>query len=372
MARPREQRWSTLLGLAGLGWLGYKALQWSRQEDLRGQVVLITGGSRGLGLALARQFARAGCRLVLCARDAQELEHARHDLVQRGAEVLTVPCDVANRDQVQHLVEQATQRFGRIDILVNNAGIIQVGPMPTAVEDYETALNVMFWGVLYPTLAVLPQMRARHSGRIVNITSIGGMVSVPHLLPYSCAKFAAVGLSEGLRAELGREGIRVTTIVPGLMRTGSHLRAVFEGQPEREYPWFALGATLPVVSISAERAARQIVQATQRGEAERILSLPANVLGRVHGVLPGTTANLLSAVNRILPQSDSASGSSALGIEAQQRVHSRLLDVLTGLGRAAAHRLHQYTSAAAARARTHEARASAHEQRLAPSTEPQH
>jgi short-subunit dehydrogenase len=215
--------------------------------------------------------------------------------------------------------------------------------MPTAtVEDFETALDVMFWGVLYPTLAVLPQMRARHSGRIVNITSIGGMVSVPHLLPYNCAKFAALGLSEGLRAELGQEGIRVTTIVPGLMRTGSHLHARFQGQQEREFTWFALGASLPLISMSAERAARQIVHATRRGEAERILSLPANLLGRLHGLCPGTTTNLLSVVHRLLPRPDDACITSAPGMEVQQRLHSRLLNTLTGLGLAAARRLHQY------------------------------
>jgi len=121
---------------------------------------------------------------------------------------------VTNQEQVCSVVDQVTQHFGRVDIVVNNAGIIQVGPMSTTtVEDFATALDVMFWGALYPTLAVLPQMRARRSGHIVNITSIGGMVSVPHLLPYTCAKFAAVGLSKGLRAELGQEGIHVTTVV---------------------------------------------------------------------------------------------------------------------------------------------------------------
>src|SRR5688572_9525158 len=107
MALLWKQGRPTLLAVAGLGWLGYKAVQWWRQEDIRGQVVLITGGSRGLGLALAREFAQAGCRLVLCARDVQELERARHDLAQRGAAVLTVPCDVAERDQVQHLIDLA-------------------------------------------------------------------------------------------------------------------------------------------------------------------------------------------------------------------------------------------------------------------------
>jgi len=346
MALLWKQGRPTLLAMAGLGWLGYKAVQWWRQEDIRGQVVLITGGSRGLGLALAREFAQAGCRLVLCARDDHELERARHDLAQRGAAVLTVPCDVADRDQVQHLVDLATQYFGRVDILVNNAGIIQVGPMHTAtVEDFEAALDVMFWGVLYPTMAVLPQMRARHCGRIVTITSIGGMVSVPHLLPYTCAKFAAVGLSEGLRAELGREGIYVTTIVPGLMRTGSHLRASFEGQQEREFTWFALGATLPVISMSAERAARQIVQATRRGAAEHILTLPAQLLGRWHGLFPGITTNLLRALNSFLPDMDGANAPGTSGMEVQQRMHSRLVDFLTSLGRAAAHRFHQYPPA---------------------------
>jgi NAD(P)-dependent dehydrogenase (short-subunit alcohol dehydrogenase family) len=343
MAWLWQRQRPALLAAVGLGLVGYKALQWWRQADLHGQVVLITGSSRGLGLALARAFAREGCRLVLCARDAQELEQARADLAGRGAAVLAVPCDVAQREQVQHLVDQAMRHFGRVDILVNNAGIIQVGPLQTVtIEDFETALGVMFWGVLYPTLAVLPQMRQRRSGRIVNITSIGGMVSVPHLLPYNCAKFAAVGLSEGLRAELHQEGIRVTTIVPGLMRTGSHLRANFRGQQEREFSWFAISASLPLVSIQAERAARQIVQATKRGEAERILTLPANLVERFHGLFPGTTTNILGAVNRLLPAADgSGSMRDTPGLEIQRRLRSPVLNVLTRLGRAAAQRLRQ-------------------------------
>jgi NADP-dependent 3-hydroxy acid dehydrogenase YdfG len=106
---------------------------------------------------------------------------------------------VADQERVRSLVAQATQRFGRVDIVVNNAGIIQVGPMSTTtVEDLANALDVMFWATLYPTLAVLPQMRAQRSWHVVNNTSIGGMVSVPHLLPYTCAQFAAGG-------ELGQE-----------------------------------------------------------------------------------------------------------------------------------------------------------------------
>src|SRR3954468_1034389 len=208
--------------VAGTGaWLLWKR-GLGKREDVRGKVVLITGGSRGLGLQMAREFATAGARIAICARDTQELDWAREELSRRGAEVLAVQCDVSVHDDVQRMVREVRERFGRIDILVNNAGIISVGPMESqTLTDYQECMDTMFWGVVYPTLAVLPEMIARRSGKIANITSIGGKVSVPHLLPYSCAKFAAVGFSEGLYAEVKKDGVQVTTVVPGLMRMGS-------------------------------------------------------------------------------------------------------------------------------------------------------
>jgi short-subunit dehydrogenase len=327
----------------GLGLVGRELFRWLREADLRGQVALITGGSRGLGLLLARELAKQGCRLVICARDEAGLARAREDLEGRGAEVLTVRCDVTDREQVERLAAAATGRFGRVDLLVNNAGIIQVGPIQAmTLEDFEEAVGVMFWGVVYPTLAVLPQMLERKRGRIVNITSIGGKVSVPHLVPYTCAKFAAVAFSEGLRAELARDGITVTTIVPGLMRTGSHLNAFAKGNKGAEYVLFALAANLPFVSMDAERAARQIVRATRRGEAERILTIPANLMARFHNLFPGVTADLLGLVNRLfLPGADGTDTSRARGREVQARIGSPLLEALTSWGRSAARRFNQ-------------------------------
>ena len=298
------------LALVGtLGFLGWQALQRHREADLSGQVVLITGGSRGLGLLLASEFADAGCRLVICARDPQELNAARAELAARGAPVLAEQCDVAEREQVERLIERATEHFGRVDVLVNNAGIIQVGPLEAMTpEDFEQALAVNFLGSVYTTLAVLPQMRARGEGRIVNITSVGGKVAVPHLLPYDCAKFALVGFSEGLRAELAKDGIAVTTIVPGLMRTGSPPNALFKGNQEKEWSWFSVGDATPLSAMSAERAARRIVEATRRGEAEVTLSWQAKLLRLAHDLLPGTTADLLGVVNRLLPEGDGSTG----------------------------------------------------------------
>src|SRR5690242_17964739 len=209
-------------GLAlALGLAAREALARSREADLHGAVALVTGGSRGLGFALSRELARQGCRLAICARDQAELAAARSELEGAGAEVLAFPCDVSERHQVATMLEAVIQRYGRIDILINNAGIIVVAPIETLTHaDFERVLAVNFWGMLNPTLAVLPWMRERRAGHIVNIASIGGKIAVPHLLPYTCAKFADVGLSEGLRAELADDGITVTTVVPGLMRTG--------------------------------------------------------------------------------------------------------------------------------------------------------
>jgi len=123
--------------------------QRSRERVISGDVVLITGGSRGLGLALARRFQREGCRVAICARDEAELARAREDLAKRNAHVYTVRCDLTRKEEVEQMIEDVNRHFGRIDILVNNAGQIQVGPIEAMrVEDFEDAMNVMFWWVV--------------------------------------------------------------------------------------------------------------------------------------------------------------------------------------------------------------------------------
>ena len=333
---------SVLAAAAGLGLgLGFRRFSQRKSIDMQGQVVLVTGSSRGLGFVMAQEFAKEGAHVVLCARSEQGLERARQELTQAGAEVLAVPCDVSDRHQVQNLVDKANNRFGRIDVLVNNAGIITVGPLQTqTLSDFEESMSIMFWGVVHPTLAVLPQMLERKSGRVVNITSIGGKVSVPHLLPYSCAKFAAMGFSEGLRAELAKEGIRVVTVVPGLMRTGSPVNAFFKGKHRAEHTWFTLSDSLPLVtSMSARRAARQVVNATCRGDAERILTPQAQLASRFHGLFPGITTGILGLVNRLLPHADGVGQERVIGQESET---SASRSFLTALTQSAARDYHQY------------------------------
>jgi short-subunit dehydrogenase len=287
---------------AGTFLVARAAIERLTEYNLNNKTVLITGGSRGLGLVMARELAREGARIVICARDNDELERAHSDLISRGAQVLAITCDITDQHQVNTMIDDVETHFGEIDVLINNAGVIEVGPMEVMkLEDYQEAMQTHFWAPLYTTLAVLPSMRRRRAGRIVNISSIGGKLSVPHLLPYSASKFALVGLSEGLRAELAKDNIIVTTVCPGLMRTGSPRNAIFKGDHRAEYAWFSISDALPVTSMQAERAARQIITACKRGKAEVILSFQAKLAVFFHGLFPGLTADILGLINRLLP-----------------------------------------------------------------------
>jgi NAD(P)-dependent dehydrogenase (short-subunit alcohol dehydrogenase family) len=325
----------------GLGVAGGAREYFARKHeaDLHGEVALVTGGSRGLGLAMARELTKEGCKLAICARDAEELGRARLDLEAHGAEVMTIVCDVGVQSEVDKMVADVLARFGRIDLLATVAGIVEIGQLENLeIDDFRNAMDAMFWGTLYPILAVVPGMRARKHGRIATITSIGGKVSVPHMLSYSAAKFAAVGLSEGLATELAQDGIQVTTIVPGLMNTGSHLHAEFKGTPDEqqgEYTWFALGASMPL-NPRADRAAKVFVRAIKRGETERIFPIPYAWLSTLHGVAPVTTTRLLRVMSKVMPNDASGVSDTKPGMAVKERADSKLLNLATAFGQRAA------------------------------------
>jgi short-subunit dehydrogenase len=306
MAR-RQHRNGQLATTAGALAVGLALSRWlvhvSRRIDFRHCHVLISGGSRGLGLVLARRFVAEGARIAICARDEAELDRARGELAAVGAEVQAVVGDMTNAAQVRHVVHAVESEGGAIDVLVNNAGAIEIRSSDAVtLDDYDRAMRTHFWGPLYLIQAVLPTMRARHFGRIVNIASIGGKVSVPHLLPYSASKFALVGLSEGLRAELAKENVFVTTVCPGLMRAGSSRHATIKGNRRRaEYAASTTSDSLPGLSMSAERAAKRIVDACRYGEAELVIGAPAQAAAWVHGLWPGATSEALGILDRLLP-----------------------------------------------------------------------
>lgn len=319
--------------------LGYRLTRRARRYDLSNKNVLITGGSRGLGLALSRKFAACGARLIICARDAAELERASLQLRQCGFDVYTAVCDITDQQAVDEMIKQVEAHRGAVDVLVNNAGRIEVGPLETATrEDFEKAMATHFWGPLNLMLATIPGMKRQGEGRIVNISSIGGKLGVPHLAAYDASKFALAGLSEAVTAELRKDNIYVTTVYPGLMRTGSPRNANFKGQHRKEYTWFTVSDSLPLLTISAHRAAHKIVDACQHGRASLTISPAAKLAALAHAIAPNTVVDTLALINRLLPGPGGIRSSSRKGRDSQTMVTR---SPLTALDRRAARDLNE-------------------------------
>lgn len=332
--------------LAGGAYLAWRALTTPRYT-FRGRTAIVTGGSRGLGLELARLLVDEGARVAICARTPSDIERAITDLRARGGVVLGMPCDVGDHVQVERFVQSVQAHWGPIDVLINNAGIIQVGPLANMIfADFEQAMRVHLWGPVHTVHQTLPLLRDDGQGRIVNIASIGGKISVPHLLPYCASKFALVGFSQGLRSELLRKGVRVTTVCPGLMRTGSPRNALFKGQHRAEYAWFSIGDSLPGLSLSSGRAARQILEACRRGDAELVPGAAARAAILFHSLFPSCSAGLLSLTKALLPAAPPQGTQSYRGTESFSEWSPSILTELTERAAAANNELREEQPAA--------------------------
>lgn len=301
--------------------------------NLNGKNILITGGTTGLGFELMRQLVDQECSIAICARNTADLQNIKENF----PEVLTFTCDVGVKEEVEKLIKQTAESLGHIDVVINNAGIIMVAPMEGFThEDYEHAMSVMYWGIVHTTFAVLPLMKAQGFGQIVNITSVGGKVSIPHLLPYSAAKFAAVGFSEGIAAELRQHNIYVTTIIPGLMRTGSYMNALFQEDSKLMFKIFSAISTAPLLTLTAETAARRTIKAIKRKRAVKVLGIPAKLLIEFHHFFPGILNRLMALTSKHLPGSD-APQDLVKGEEISEKFEGAEIIPFNRLGRKAQH-----------------------------------
>jgi short-subunit dehydrogenase len=205
----------TLAGLAGGVWglsrLARIARLDAAQGALAGRVVVITGASRGIGRALAHEFAVRGARIVLAARSEDQLNAAAGECerIRPGVETLVVPADVTVEADRQRLIDAAIRHFGRIDVLVNNAGIIQGGALhETGLDFLRDTLEVNLMAMMRLTQIALPAMIERGSGQIVLMASATGRHAMPFFIPYSTSKYGLIGFGEGLRRELAGTGVR--------------------------------------------------------------------------------------------------------------------------------------------------------------------
>lgn len=276
------------------------------EKSLAGRTALVTGGSRGLGLLMADRLAARGCTVTLAARDADELAAARKKLLHRRPDVAvhTSVCDVREQEAVHAMFRAAHDTCGGPDIVIANAGVIQVAPLDAiGAKEFQDAMDTMYMGAVHTCLEAIPYLRqSERGGRLGVISSVGGLMGVPHLLPYAGAKAAAGVFAEGLHAELAASGVSVTAVYPGLMRTGSHLQAEFGGERSKEFGWFSTVAGAPLVSMNAQRAAERIVKAVVRGRTRLVLTPLARAADLAHGVAPAATTRLNGVVARLLPK----------------------------------------------------------------------
>ncbi len=313
------------LGAVGAAWLRRRDCAWSLAaaaaalrfwpgsgRSLRDKVVVIAGGSRGLGLALADRALREGARVALLARDGAELSRAKDLLGPRAlGHTLLLRCDVTDKADVDDAVSRVREAWNRLDVWINNAGTITVGPfVAMGRAEFDAMLDLSVHAIVLSTKALLPVFRRQRRGHIVNICSVGGKFGVPHLSAYTTGKFALAGLSQVLGAELARDRIEVTTVYPAVMRVGSTVQGTFKGNAEKEYAWFTTTSTLPGLSVNAERAAARIIEAVRQREVEVVFPAVARCAVLGSGVFPELAALVRRVVARFLPVGDSRVGQS--------------------------------------------------------------
>jgi NAD(P)-dependent dehydrogenase (short-subunit alcohol dehydrogenase family) len=188
--------------------------------EIKDRVVVVTGAGRGSGRAIALEFARLGARLALVARTESQIQEVAREIETLNQSALTVAADITDEGQIARMAERVVSTFGTVDVLVNNAGIVARGPVEaTSLEEWNRILAVNVTGAFLCSRAFIEPMKRQKSGHIVNISSGAGKHGYANLAAYSASKFAVIGFSESLAAELGDWGIKVTTVVPGSIDT---------------------------------------------------------------------------------------------------------------------------------------------------------
>ena len=254
-------------------------------RTLTDRVVLITGASRGLGVAMARRFAREGSRLALAARSGSDLEKVKGELEEHGAKALAVPADVSDLESLRAMLKEVESALGPVDVLVNNAGIEEVFDFEKVTpERIEQIVQVNLTGTLWLTRLVLPSMIERRAGHICNISSLGGVTPYPHNAVYAATKHGLVGLSRSLRMELEEHGVEVSVICPGFVEGGMFLEW---GRP----------ALKSAGSVTPEDVAVAVVRAVRENKGEIIVTKGLGKMARAtFATAPELAAKMMKRV----------------------------------------------------------------------------
>jgi short-subunit dehydrogenase len=239
------------------------------EDTFREKTVVVTGASSGIGRALALRLADEGAWLALAARDAQRLDSLAVECRQRGGKAIAIPTDVADESRCKTLIQHAREMYGRIDMVVNNAGIDVVSKLEDLADLhlFKQVVEVNFYGTVYCTYYALPFLKETR-GRIVNVSSLGGMLAIPFNTSYVASKFAMIGFSDSLRMELTRAGVSVTVICPYWVVTEFHERYLDkDGRPKGP----SGRAIYTEKMMTADQCARIVLRAARRRKRQVVM-----------------------------------------------------------------------------------------------------
>lgn len=243
-----------------------------RFED---QIVIVTGGGRGIGRAIALEFAAEGATLLLGGRRMDALRMAAGECRDAGGRAEAVKCDVAIDEDLQGIIQTALDHYGRIDVLVNNAGVVAGGRLDEiGADDVARMVGVNVWAPVRLAQLAVPHMRAARRGTVINISSVAGRMGIPYYATYCATKYALRGFSEALRRELAPDGVHVMAVFPGGTATDMMENVDFDG--------FGAGIA------TAEQVARAVVRGVRWRQAEVFIGIGENLVSRWNDIMPWT------------------------------------------------------------------------------------
>jgi NAD(P)-dependent dehydrogenase (short-subunit alcohol dehydrogenase family) len=253
-------------------------------RTLRDRVAVVTGAASGIGRALAIELAREGCDLAVCDVDAPGLEETRAAIQALGRKVCTHRVDVSDKARMQRYAEEVVAFHGRVHIVINNAGVVAIDTFEKqSLEDFEWVIAVNFWGVVYGCKFFLPYLKQADEGHIVNISSVFGMSGIPLQTSYSASKFAVRGMTDALWVELRQQGIAVTAVYPGGVRTNI-ARSSRSSDPSGK------AAAIDIVggksSLEPAECARRIIRGIQRNQGRILLTPETHIVDALERVAP--------------------------------------------------------------------------------------
>lgn len=249
-------------------------------RPLAGKTALVTGAARGIGRAIALRLAGRGMRLALADRDVIGLATTVREVEKQGGEAVACPCDLSVPSQVDELADRVLDLWSGVDLLVNNAGVAHYGPTHEMAEpDLQRLMAVNLLAPIQLTKALLPSLRARPEAHVLNVCSVLGLTPMPRVSAYCATKHGLVGFSESLRIEYGRQGLGVTTLCPGFVKTPLLDEAVDQQSNQPHPP--------ALVCVSIDRVAQAAVRGIERNQRRVVVDPIGRVIRGVMGVAPG-------------------------------------------------------------------------------------